>query len=127
MQAWVANPALKAVGLGHEGTGATLIEFVPDYGGGTSTAVGSFLAQQITWLDRQRRAAIAAQERLLHWKSRTAASGRPVANADGHAASAVNRAPEAVKKSRNCLLTIGAYVVGFLLFLAFTIGCRFGH
>ena len=59
LQAWVANPTFKAVGLGRKGTGATLIEFVSDYVGGTPTAVGSFLAQQITRLDQQRRAAIA--------------------------------------------------------------------
>jgi exonuclease VII large subunit len=54
LDAWASKAGFKALGLGHEGTGGTLLDFMSDYLGSTPTAVGSFLAQRILAMEQRR-------------------------------------------------------------------------
>jgi hypothetical protein len=47
VEAWASKSAFRAVGLGHEGTTGTLLDFISDYVRSTPIAVGAFMAQQI--------------------------------------------------------------------------------
>jgi exodeoxyribonuclease VII large subunit len=43
IEAWAGKNAYKVLGLGHEGTGSTLLHFISDYSASTPSAVGTFL------------------------------------------------------------------------------------
>lgn len=66
LDAWAAKDAFKALGLGHEGTGGTLLDFISDYLGSTPTAVAASWRSRIKLEQRRQTFEMLAVAKL--WK-----------------------------------------------------------
>jgi exonuclease VII large subunit len=127
LQAWSSKQAFKAVGLGHEGTGASLIEFVSEYVGSTPTAVGVFLAQQITSMKWERDEALANQAHLAQLDEQNQSLRAQITMTEERKKLAVQEAVTAGEQKRERLLMIAAFVVGFALIIGGVLGYRFAR
>jgi exonuclease VII large subunit len=56
IEAWAGKNAYKVLGLGHEGTGSTLLHFISDYAASTPSSVVTFLARQISEMNERKEA-----------------------------------------------------------------------
>lgn len=127
LQAWAEKEAYKAVGLGHEGTGASLIEFVSDYVGSTPTAVGAFLSQRIAEMKRQREQAIQAQTYRAQLEEHNRSLKAQLANADQSRTLALLQTADAGKLSRDRLIIAAAFLVGVFFVIGVLVGYYFAR
>jgi Exonuclease VII, large subunit len=126
IDAWGGKKAFKALGLGHEGTGATLLDFISDYVGSTPTAVGGFLAQQMLKMEKRRQhfEAVTGRSDALDQENRELKS--ELARACEEREMAVQRAAGA-KRQQQKLLIAAAFLLGVIFAVGLIIGYRWAH
>jgi exonuclease VII large subunit len=100
VETWGLKPAFKALGLGHEGTARTLLDFISDYVGSTPTAVGGFLAQQIATLEQRSQVALTAQEQRAQLEKQNRSLRAELARAEERQAAVSKAADEAAAHKR---------------------------
>jgi exonuclease VII large subunit len=127
LKAWASKAAFKALGLGHEGTGGTLLDFISDYVGSTPTAVGSFLAQRMSAMEqrRQKFESLTARADALDEENRNLKS--QLTRAGALRMFEVQHAIEQAKRQRQTLLVAAAFLLGIVFIVGAFIGYRWGH
>ena len=124
LHAWAGKNAFKALGLGHEGTGGTLLDFISDYVGSTPTAVGSFLAQRMLSIEQRRQKYEALTGRCEALDQENRKLKNELTRAGEFRAHEVQHAIQQAKGQRQKLLVIAAFMLGIACILGAFIGYR---
>jgi len=127
IDAWAGKDAFKALGLGHEGTGGTLLHFISHYAGSTPTAVGGFLARQIAAMDQEKQALENERRQRESMKTEMEALRSELSRAGETRALAIQQSAAAAKRQRDKLLIVSAFLMGILFVLGMFFGYRLAH
>jgi exonuclease VII large subunit len=127
LRAWAAKSAYKALSLGHEGTGASLIEFVSDYVGSTPTAVGAFLEQKISAMDYEREQMLKLDQQRAASEERNRNLTAQLASSEEQRTLAVQQTLDIVKRTKERWIVVTAFLLGLVFELGTLVGYHIGR
>jgi exonuclease VII large subunit len=124
IDSWSAKNAYRALGLGHEGTGNTLLHFISDYAASTPSAVGTFLAQRISEMNERKRMTEVLTQRCQTLDEEKRAAQFELSRANDASRLAQLQSAEAAKRDREKLLIIAAFLLGIVFVIGLLLGYR---
>ena len=127
LEAWAAKSAYKLLGLGHEGTGNTLLHFISDYAASTPSAVGAYLAQRISEMNERKRMTEVLTQRCRTLDEEKRAIQFELSLTNDASKRAQQQSAESAKRARESLLVIAAFLLGIVFVVGLFLGSRWAH